>query len=279
MSSRTYGFPAIGPMPLGTGRPSHECSKLIVPLERNEFLAENIAYIRTTASSRQPDKHAQRLLDEVWDERALGRFRGPFHAHPSWGFSAVVPHGPASSGNPALVPIPHGDCAASIAFGIEQLDASGNVIKVRRGEDWRRSHHNQATIVRDRPLHDTVNAFVQGARFLRNWSNAATPIHHWGHDHEGAYRQLPTAEPELSYMLLITGKGVTVWQHVVLVFGPTSSVWGYNRFGDALVASAGSRLPPCVFTTLTITAAWRRHVRPSPRSMASRTSTPSSALK
>ena len=36
-------------------------------------------------------------------------------------------------------------------------------------------------------------------------------------------------------MLLITEEGVSVWQHVVLVFGATSSVWGYNRFGDALV--------------------------------------------
>ena len=88
------------------------------------------------------------MWDEVWDERARGRVWGPFHAHPSWGFSAVVPHSPASEDTPALVPIPHGDCAASIAFGIEQLEAAGNVIKVRRGEDWRRSHHNQATIAR-----------------------------------------------------------------------------------------------------------------------------------
>ena len=36
-------------------------------------------------------------------------------------------------------------------------------------------------------------------------------------------------------MLLITEEGVSVWQHVVFVFGATSSVWGYNRFGDALV--------------------------------------------
>ena len=187
---------------------------------------ESAAYIRTTAISRQPDKHAERLLAEVWDERARGRIRGPFHAHPSWGFDAVVPRGPASGAATALLPIPHGDCAASIAFGIEQLDASGNVIKVRRGEDWPRSHHNRATIVRDRPLHDTVNAFVQGARFLTNRSKAAPPVHLWGHDQEGAYRQLPTAGPELSYMLLITEEGVSVWQHVVLVFGATSSVWG-----------------------------------------------------
>ena len=36
-------------------------------------------------------------------------------------------------------------------------------------------------------------------------------------------------------MLLITEGGVSVWQHVVLVFGASSSVWWYNTFSDALV--------------------------------------------
>ena len=177
----TYGFPAIGQMPLGTGWPLRECPNLKppMPLERNDFLVGNIAYVRATASSRQPDKHADRLVAEVWEERARGRTRGPFHAHP-WGFDAALPRGPASSADTALLPIPHGDCAASIAFGNEQLDPSGNVIKVRRGEDWRRSRHNQATIVRDKPRHDTVDAFVQGARLLTNRSKAAPPVHLWG---------------------------------------------------------------------------------------------------
>ena len=122
-----------------------------------------------------------------------------------------------------------------MAFGIEQVDLAGAIIKVRRWEDWRRSHRNRATIVRDRPRHDTVDAFVQGARFLTNRCAAACPVHIWGHDHEGAYRQLSAAEPGLSYMLLITDEGVSVWQHVVLVFCATSSIWGYSRFGDALV--------------------------------------------
>ena len=231
----TVGFPAIGPMPRGTGWPLRDTPKPPCPLDRPSFLVENCAYIRHNARARPPDKHAERLLAEVWDERERGRVRGPFQAHPSWGFIAVSPRNPATGIAPSPLPIPHGDCAASFAFGIEQLDPSGALVKVRRGEDWRRSHHNRATIVRDRPRHDTVDAFVQGARFLANRQGAIGPVHLWGHDHEGAYRQLPTAEPELSYMLLITEEGVSVWQHVVLVFGATSSVWGYNRFGDALV--------------------------------------------
>ena len=94
-------------------------------------------------------------------------------AHPSWGFDAMQPRNPASGADTKLMPILHGDRAASIAFGIEQLDPSGAIIKVCRGEDWRRSHHNRATIVRDRPQHDTVDAFVQGARFLTNRCEAA----------------------------------------------------------------------------------------------------------
>ena len=78
----TYGFPAIGQMPLGTGWPLRECPKPLVPLGRSDFLTENIAYVRETANSRKPDKHADRLLAEVWEEGARGRVRGPFHAHP-----------------------------------------------------------------------------------------------------------------------------------------------------------------------------------------------------
>ena len=143
----TYGFPAIGQMPLGTGWLLRECPKRLEPLGRSDFLAENIAYVRTTANSRQPDKHADRLLAEVWEERARGRVRGPFHAHPSWGFDATRPRDPASGTHTDLMPIPHRDCAASMAFGIEQLDPSGNIIKVRRGEDWRPSHHNYTRTV------------------------------------------------------------------------------------------------------------------------------------
>ena len=55
-----------------------------------------------------------------------------------------------------------------------------------------------------------------------------------GHDHDGAYRQFSLAQPEVAYVLLLTPD----WHHHVLLFGSAASVWGYNRFGDALAALA-----------------------------------------
>ena len=56
----------------------------------------------------------------------------------------------------------------------------------------------------------------------------------WGHDHDGAYRQLPLEDPEIAYVLLQTPHGPTLWHHHVLLFGSAASVWAYNRFGDVL---------------------------------------------
>ena len=43
-------------------------------------------------------------------------------------------------------------------------------------------------------------------------------------------------DPEDAYVLLHTPKGPTLWSHNVLLFGSSASVWGYNRFGDAMVS-------------------------------------------
>ena len=47
----------------------------------------------------------------------------------------------------------------------------------------------------------------------------------WGHDHEGAYRQLPLNLPAMAYVLLLTKAGPTLWRHNVLLFGAVASVW------------------------------------------------------
>ncbi|CAE7242237.1 unnamed protein product [Symbiodinium pilosum] len=39
-----------------------------------------------------------------------------------------------------------------------------------------------------------------------------------------------------AYVLLHTLEGPTLWSHNVLLFGSSASVWGYNRFGDAMVS-------------------------------------------
>ena len=79
---------------------------------------------------------------------------------------------------------------------------------------------------------------------LRNFGIIHTPtlhyphqdIHIWGHDHDGAYRQLPLDQPQQAYVLLHTPEGPTLRSHNVLLFGSSASVWSYNRFGDAAVA-------------------------------------------
>ena len=66
----------------------------------------------------------------------------------------------------------------------------------------------------------------------------------WGHDHDGAYRQLPLADPETAYVLLQTPQGPTLWHHHVLLFGSaavcgptTGSEMSSPTFHDASVAS------------------------------------------
>ena len=85
------------------------------------------------------------------------------------------------------------------------------------------------------PYHHTPDHFVSlGLAFLEN--NRSTPLRVWGHDHDGAYRQLPLHDPRQAYVLLLTPDGPTLWSHNVLLFGSAASVWSYNRFGDVLVA-------------------------------------------
>ena len=84
----------------------------------------------------------------------------------------------------------------------------------------------------DQPFHHTPDHYS----WLTQHSTSQHPDQHaiWGHDHDGAYRQLPLAEPSVAYALLIAPDGPTLWHHHVLLFGSAASVWAYNRFGDVL---------------------------------------------
>ena len=86
------------------------------------------------------------------------------------------------------------------------------------------------------PLRVTGFSLSSKSRPPKNWQ--------WGHDHDGAYRQLPLDDPRQAYVLLLTPEGSTLWSHNVLLFGSAASVWSYNRFGDVLVAC--SRTPGVV---------------------------------
>ena len=158
---------------------------------------------------------------------------GPFEAPASWKHRTISP---VEHPDLQLLPIPHEQPYTALEFSIQQVGSDGKD-KIRRAEDWRRSGHNSTCTMRDQPSHHTLDHFASLALLDHTmWPHHG--IHVWGHDHDGAYRQLPLDDPRQAYVLLITPSGPTLWSHNVLRFGSSASVWGYNRFGDAMVAIA-----------------------------------------
>ena len=89
---------------------------------------------------------------------------------------------------------------------------------------------NATCTMHDQPFHHTPDHFVSlGLAFLEESSSEELAV--WGHDHDGAYRQLPLDDPRQAYVLLLTPEGPTLWSHNVLLFVSAASVWSYNRFG------------------------------------------------
>ena len=141
-------------------------------------------------------------------------------------------------------PLPHDNPRIAMAFSIKQIGSDGND-KVRRGEDWRRSGHNSTCAMHDQPFHHTPDHFASLAMQTHRL-HPHNEMHVCGHDHDGAYRQLPLYNPESAYVLLHTPEGPTLWSHNILLFGSSASVWGYNRFGDAMVSVSRLQSPPAV---------------------------------
>ena len=169
------------------------------------------------------------MADEIAAEVKAGRMRGPFSA-PAW-FPSETVQLHTDKHKLQKTPIPHKDPIIAMAFSIKQTGSDGNP-KIRRGEDWRRSGHNRACQMNDQPYHHTPDHYISLAQHTANQFDQQQLV--WGHDHDGAYRQLPLADPEIAYVLLQTPQGPTLWHHHVLLFGSAASVWAYNRFGDVL---------------------------------------------
>ena len=80
------------------------------------------------------------------------------------------------------------DRVAAVALPIAQSTPEGPD-KVRRGEDWMRSHHNEFAWVQDKPAHSGLDNFVAACSHLAG--EGERDLCGWAHDHDGAYRQLP----------------------------------------------------------------------------------------
>ena len=226
----TLGFDLMGTITPGVNWHVRRDQKYLEPTSLPEFAEKNRTYIHQKLRAGNVDQHWERMADEIAEEVRAGRMNGPFKAPSWWNVETVQLR---SAPDLALSELPDDEPYIAVAFSIEQIGSDGNN-KVRRGEDWRRSGHNSTCIMHDQPFHHTPDHFIAlGFEWLRG--DPACDLQVWGHDHDGAYRQLPLRHPRQAYVLLMTPDGPTLWNHNVLLFGSAASVWSYNRFGDMLV--------------------------------------------
>ena len=127
-----------------------------------------------------------------------------------------LPH-PRRRGHGQSGGTPSKNVFAATSFAIFQEDENGKV-KIRRGEDWRRSSHNATIRAWDVPTHHMVGDFAAMARRMTDAGD----------------RQWPVRHPSHNATFFRTKHGLTLWFHLAMCFGATASVWNFNRVADAL---------------------------------------------
>ena len=224
------GFPVLGYIKGAPGwkpRPTHPY------ISREQLVTKNKTYVQGL-HQRRPDELGDTLLKEILEEVALGRMEGPFQLPE--GYGPPLRQHPRCS---PMMPCPTHEPVIALAFPIIQSNPDGST-KIRRGEDWRRSHHNEACTMDTAPHHHGVDAYVDLIKLRATTGNTGSAQNRldrqavWGHDHDGAYRQLRIANPNDAFCWL-PGDPPTLWRHNRLLFGSAASVWAYNRVGDAIV--------------------------------------------
>ncbi|CAE7455981.1 unnamed protein product, partial [Symbiodinium pilosum] len=220
----------MGDLQPGTNWYIRTDQKYLQPKSTQQFADHNQQYVHQKLTKPRVDDHYEFMLEEIVQEVRAGRTNGPFRQPPSWPTTTIAPPGYDLT----LLPLPRTEPKVAMAFSIKQTGSDGKD-KIRRGEDWRRSGHNSTCIMHDQPFHHTPDHFASLV-IQTHQTHPTADMHVWGHDHDGAYRQLPLDNPENAYVLLHTPQGPTLWSHNVLLFGSSASVWGYNRFGDAMVS-------------------------------------------
>ena len=219
------GFSIIRELPSGPGWRPRTDNKYSYPIDETAFRQLNKVYIDKKLRASQPDPCWKTLLQEVLQEVAMGRMDGPFHGPNHWVHRCVAPPGLV------LKKCLDQSLTASVSFSVTQTD------KVRRCEDFRRSHHNGLLLVRDTPHHHDISTHVTLSKaFFDELEDRTT----WCQDLNSAYRQWPLKTPD-AFTLLICRFGATLWRHSCLPFGAAGSVWSCNRAGDAMSFAFASR--------------------------------------
>ena len=219
----THGFALTGPQHQGPGWVARQDERYAHPVNHQTFKTLNQQYIAQKLARKPLDPHWQTLLAEILKEKATGRLTGPHVTPPGWKVQTV-----GVDGHPT-VDLPTTEVLAAVCFSVVQSD------KVRRCEDFRRSHHNSTLLAWDVPTHHSIDSYVH---LCRSYGNQGVKAEIWTHDLDSAYRQFPVKDRSVAYTLLFTPSGPTLWCHGALCFGASASVWAFNRCADMLQFAA-----------------------------------------
>ncbi|CAE7420961.1 PUB3 [Symbiodinium microadriaticum] len=192
------GFDMLGPVRSARGWRRRSDERYARPKR-----LENPLYVARKAARPGTRSTPDRFSTSWWRRLAWAGSQAPDH----WSVSTVALPSVADMG--VLRQPPTGDCFAALSFAICQVDENGE-LKLRRGEDWRRSGHNATMGASDVPTHHFLGDIVD---LVLRWA-----VRHPGHC--GAF--LPSAS------------GVTLWFHFAMCFGAAASVWNFNRAADAV---------------------------------------------
>ena len=219
------GFDMLGSVRPAPGWRPRSDERYARPEGLDRLRRENPPYVARKSARPRDQEHTQALLDELVAQTLLGRVIGP---PDDWAVPTVAL--PSVTGMGVLRQPPPGDCFAALSFAICQVDEHGE-LKLRRGEDWRRSGHNATMGASDVPTHHLLGDIVD--LVLRAWAEGWDPVV-FGHDLQNAYRQWAVRHPGHCGTFLPSAAGVTLWFHFAMCFGAAASVWNFNRAADAV---------------------------------------------
>ena len=174
------------------------------------FRGLNLQHIKDRLKNPVPNPHWETMLKELLADKSNGKLMGPFEAPPNWGVECV-----AVPGHP-VQPLREKEVFAAVCFAVEQTG------KIRRCEDFRRSHHNSLVSVVDKPHHHDIETYVDIIRHYHAIGFASPTV--WGQDLDAAYRQIPVFPDAMAFTVLITPMGPTLWRHTACPFGAAASV-------------------------------------------------------
>ena len=152
------GFDMLGSVRPAPGWRPRSDERYAHPEGLDRLRRENPPYVARRSARPRDQEHTQALLDElVADDTTQPGVIGPCAAPDHWAVPTVAL--PSVTGMGVLRQPPPGDCFAALSFAICQVDEHGE-LKLRRGEDWRRSGHNATMGASDVPTHHFLGDIV-----------------------------------------------------------------------------------------------------------------------